>query len=88
MNHPACCPHPDTCRLSYVEHLRGFVIGAAAIPSRAVHRTPGLPDEPAVRTAARNRSMEADCDSYKRLRKSGLRPGFRGAAQHERSLGG
>lgn len=89
MSHPACCPDPDTCQLAYVEHLRGFVIGAAAIPSRAVNRTPGQPDEPATRTHARERRWQADHDAYRTLRRSGHRPkSIAGSAARVRELGG
>ena len=87
--HPACCKNPDTCTLSYADHLRGVVLGAAAIPTRATHRTPGQVDEPAVETLRRNKRVSADHAAYKRLRDNGVRDApFRGAAAHERQLGG
>lgn len=72
--HPAACPNPETCELSYVEHLRGFGLTASAIPSRAVHRTPGQPDEPATETAAREKRLVKDLAAYKSLRRQGYRP--------------
>lgn len=89
MSHPACCKNPDTCRLSYVEHLQGFVIGADAIPTRATHRTPGQPDEPAIETSRRNKRVAADVAAFKRLKQHGVKDApFHGAAAHERRLGG
>lgn len=80
MSHPACCPDPDTCDLSYSAHLVGFGLSARAIPSRAIHRTPGQPDEPAVETAERERRWSKDLDAYKSLRQQGYRPrSFKGA---------
>ncbi len=88
MSHPASCTDPD-CELSYREHLLTVGIAATALPSRAVHRTPGQPDEPVTETARRDKAIRADVDSYARLRRSGERGmPFRGAAAHERSLGG
>lgn len=73
--HPACCPNPDTCDLtSYRDHLVGFGLSASAIPSRAVHRTPGQPDEPATETAAREKRLVRDLAAYKSLRQQGYRP--------------
>jgi len=85
--HPACCRHPETCTLSYVEHLRGFVIGVDAIPTRAMHRTPGQPDEPASETSARQKRWDRDLPAYKRLRNAGMEAPISGAAKYERSLG-
>jgi len=87
VNHPECCTNPDTCQLSYVDHLRGFALTAAAVPSRAVTRNPGLPDEPAARTLAREKRWERDLPAHKRLRESGHQAPLNGAAQYERSLG-
>jgi hypothetical protein len=80
--HPASCKNPDTCDLSYVEHLRGFVIGVDAIPSRAVTRNKGMDDEPSTVTRARERRMSEDMPAYRRLRADGLHPrSVRGAAR-------
>jgi hypothetical protein len=72
--HPACCPDPETCTLAYRDHLVGFGLSASAVPSRAVHRTPGQPDEPATETAAREKRLVRDLAAYKSLRKQGYRP--------------
>lgn len=72
--HPAACPNPETCELSYRDHLVGFGLSASAIPSRAVHRTPGQPDEPATETAAREKRLVRDLAAYKSLRQQGYRP--------------
>ena len=78
--HPACCPNPDTCDLAYRDHLVGFGLSASAVPSRAVHRTPGQPDEPATVTAEREKRWTRDLDAYKSLRRQGYRPrSFKGA---------
>ena len=89
MSHPESCKNPDTCTLSYREHLVGFVLGASAIPSRAIHRTPGQVDEPAWRTEARERRWEADMPAFKRMHDAGRTPEhIDGSAELERSLGG
>lgn len=31
-DHPACCPDPKNCTLSYIEHLQGF--GGNTTPKR------------------------------------------------------
>lgn len=72
--HPAACKNPDTCQLRYVEHLRGFVIGVDAIPTRAVTRNRGMDDEPSTLTRAREKAMERDLPAYKALRRQGYRP--------------
>jgi hypothetical protein len=74
MSHPQSCRNPDTCPLAYVEHLRGFVIGVDAIPSRAVTRTKGMDDEPSSVTRAREKAWERDRPAYKELRRQGYRP--------------
>jgi hypothetical protein len=74
VSHPAACRNPESCDLSYVEHLRGFVIGVEAMPTRAVHRTPGLPDEPAVETNARQRRWDRELDAFKTLCVGGAEP--------------
>jgi hypothetical protein len=73
-SHPECCPNPDTCTLTYREHLNGFGLSALAVPSRAVNRTPGHKDEPVTQTLTRERRWERDMDAYKRLHREGLRP--------------
>lgn len=94
-NHPASCKDPDNCDRSYVEHLRGFVLGVAAIPTRAVNRTPRSasgykpPDEPAIRTLERQKRWDADLPAFERLHKAGQTPDrIDGSAAVERSLGG
>jgi len=74
MTHPQSCRNPETCDLSYVEHLRGFVIGVGALPTRGVHRSPGQPDEPAWRTQARERRWDKDMPAFARLVKDGVTP--------------
>jgi hypothetical protein len=73
-HHPASCKTPDTCTRTYREHLLGFVIGANALPTRGVHRTPGMPDEPAWQTEARERRWDKDMPAFKRLCQDGLEP--------------
>jgi hypothetical protein len=86
MPHPASCKNPDTCTLSYREHLVGFVIGANALITRGVHRTPGLPDEPAYVTEQRERRWAKDLPAYARLVKDGLEPAsIDGAARLEQT---
>jgi hypothetical protein len=74
MSHPQSCRNPEGCHLSYVEHLRGFVIGVDALPTRAVHRSPGQRDEPAWRTAARERRWAKDMPAFKSLIEQGYDP--------------
>lgn len=89
MSHPASCPNPADCDLSYREHLDGFVIGAAAIPSRAVTKTPGQPDEPSTRTLAREKRWARDHRAYRELRRAGIRPAsVAGSDSRVRELGG
>lgn len=84
MPHPECCKEPDTCQLSYVQHLRGFVLGVDAIPTRAVTRNKGVPDEPSTVTRKREKQLVKDRDAYKRLRRDGLHPrALKGAARLE-----
>ena len=72
--HPACCNTPDTCTLTYVQHLQGVGVGASAIPNRAVNRTPGSPDEPAIQTHIREKRWQRDMAAFRRLSKDGLTP--------------
>lgn len=95
MAHPQSCKNPETCTLTYREHLVGFVLGVNAIPSRAVHRTPPAvngyqpPDEPAAVTEARQRRWDIDGAAFKRMKEAGLQDvPLDGAADYERSLGG
>lgn len=80
MSHPQCCKNPETCTLTYVEHLRGFQLGVNAIPTRAVHRSRRSdtgykpPDEPAVRTEARERRWSKDLPAFKELVRQGYNP--------------
>jgi len=74
MSHPTSCADPGTCSLSYREHLLGIGIAAKALPTRAVHRTPGQPDEPAWRTEARERRWAKDMPAYKALVDQGYEP--------------
>lgn len=89
MNHPASCKTPDTCTLTYREHLDGFVIGVAAIPSRAVTRTEGQPDEPSTRTREREKRWVRDHQAYRELRRAGLRPkSVSGSDRRVKEIGG
>lgn len=74
ISHPACCKNPEGCQLSYVEHLRGVILGVEAIPSRAVHRSPNVADEPAVDTSERTKRWAREADAYKTLRRAGYQP--------------
>lgn len=85
MSHPQCCKNPDTCTLTYVEHLKGFGLSAMAIPSRAVTKTEGLPNEPTSQTIIREKRWDRDIAAYKRLHAEGLRPRrMEGSAARER----
>lgn len=88
MTHPASCTDPS-CTLTYRDHLVGIGIAAAALPTRAVTRNAGQPDEPSTVTRAREKRIEADLPAYKRMRDAGLRPRSTvGAQAAERRLGG
>lgn len=85
MNHPASCKDPDNCDLSYADHLRGFGLTAAATPNRAVTRTPGMPDEPAIQTHIREQRFQRDNAAFRRLTAQGLMPPqINGSALRER----
>lgn len=73
-HHPSCCKDPDTCTLTYVQHLQGVGISANAIPNRAVTRTPGSPDEPTTQTLVREKRWQRDMAAFRRLHKDGLTP--------------
>jgi hypothetical protein len=73
-SHPQCCRDPLTCTLTYREHLYGFGLSAKAVPTRAINRTPGHPDEPVTQALIREKRWERDHEAYKRLYKEGLRP--------------
>ncbi|NIR34904.1 MAG: hypothetical protein GWN07_02305 [Actinobacteria bacterium] len=89
MTHPECCTNPHDCTLSYREHLTGFGIGVDAVPSRAVTRTPGQPDEPCTTTRQRETTWAADHDAYRQLRRAGIRPeSIQGSADRVKGLGG
>lgn len=64
--HPACCPNPDVCELTYRQHLLGFGVAAAAIPSRTSEDTLGA--------LVREKRWERDMKAYKNLRADGLQP--------------
>ena len=84
MSHPAGC-HDPACTLTYREHLLTVGIATAALPTRAVTRTEGQPDEPSFQTAARQRRFDRDIPSYKRLTEAGaILPSVDGAACRER----
>jgi hypothetical protein len=88
MSHPSSCQDPD-CTLSFREHLLSIGIAAAAMPTRAVHRTPGQVDEPAWRTQAREDRWAKDMPAFKRLHDAGQTPDhIDGSAALEQSLGG
>jgi hypothetical protein len=74
MSHPSSCKDPDNCSLTYREHLLGIGLSCTAIPSRAVTRTPGLPNEPAIQTHIRERRWSRDIAAYRRLHAQGYRP--------------
>lgn len=79
MTHPACCRDPESCDLSYADHLRGFGLSATAIPHRAVTRTKAengvrVPDEPTAQTLIREKRWERDMPAFKRLAQQGLTP--------------
>ena len=85
MNHPACCKNPDSCTLTYREHLVGVALASDAIPTRRlVTRHEGTHDENVSVTKARERRLERDLPAYKRLRQDGLYPrSVKGSARLE-----
>lgn len=70
MGHPQSCKDED-CTLTYVEHLRGFSVSAAATPNRRPH---------AASTITKDRVLDRDLDAYKRLRQSGVQPPHTGGS--------
>ena len=64
-NHPACCLNPDTCTLSYREHLSGFSVASAATPNRRAE---------SHANNTREGRWHRDMGAYKRLRENGLQP--------------
>lgn len=74
MNHPSCCSNPDTCTLSYRDHLAGFGVSAMATPSRGVNKSKGVPDEPLSQALIRERRWDRDMAAFKRLHNDGLTP--------------
>lgn len=84
MSHPQSCKDPN-CALSYRDHLITINLGAKAVPTRAINRTPDQPDEPLVNALNREKRWERDIDAFKRLHQEGLRPPrVDGAALRER----
>jgi hypothetical protein len=83
--HPACCKNPESCTLTYREHLVGVGLSSDATPTRrAVNHIKGLPDEPVSVTKAREKRLERDLPAYKRLRQDGLHPrSVKGSARLE-----
>jgi hypothetical protein len=93
MSHPQSC-HDPNCRLTYRQHLLSVGIAAAALPTRAVHRSPRSdsgykpPDEPAWRTEARERRWAKDMPAFERLQKAGHSDApLEGAAAYEQAVG-
>lgn len=64
-NHPTSCRSPESCDLSYADHLRSIAISAAATPTRR-------PDT--ASTIVKDRVLDRDLDAYKRLRRDGVQP--------------
>lgn len=64
-NHPASC-QDENCTLTYREHLVGFGIACAAIPTRTSDDT--------LATMVREKRWERDMQAYKNLRADGLEP--------------
>ena len=65
--HPECCKDPENCNLTYVQHLQGIRIAAAATPTQ----TDAMET---VRTNIREKRLTRDRDAYKRLRNDGYQP--------------
>lgn len=65
MSHPSSCKHPDTCTLSYRDHLLGISITSTALPSR-------FPE--AARTNIREKRWARDIPAFKRLHAEGVSP--------------
>lgn len=72
--HPASCKSPETCDLSYRDHLTGFGVSAWATSSGLVNRSEGLPDEPLSQTLIREKRWDRDMEAFKRLHDEGLTP--------------
>lgn len=73
-NHPACCPDPSTCSLTYKQHLVGFGVSATAMPNRLLNKTEGAPDEPLSQTLLREQRWSRDMAAFKRLSDQGVTP--------------
>lgn len=85
MTHPYACKNPETCTLSYRDHLLGFGVSANAVPSRFLNKTPGQPDEPLTQTLIREKRWDRDMAAFKRLADEGLPPPqIDGSAARER----
>lgn len=85
MNHPASCPNPDDCTLSYRDHLAGFGVSCMATPNRGLNKSPGQPDETALQATIREKRWDRDMAAFRRLHKDGLTPPqINGSAFRER----
>ena len=88
MGHPSSCTDPD-CTLIYAAHLRDLQISPAAMPSRAVNRTKGKPDEPLTATHERQARWDREDTAFETLCKGGAEPDSLAAAPARlRELGG
>jgi hypothetical protein len=63
-HHPESCTD-ESCTLAYVDHLRGFMVSAAATPNRRPE---------SARTLVKDRQWDRDLDAYKRLRQDHVQP--------------
>lgn len=78
MSHPQSCKNPESCQLSYVEHLRGFAIASGAMPTRR-----GASEVQAVNI--REKRWQRDMDAFMRLHREGhTPPKIDGSALRER----
>lgn len=88
MSHPTSCTDPD-CDLTYAGHLRGLNISPSALPTRAVNRTNGKPDEPLTVTHERQRRWDREHGAFETLCKGGAEPATLAEAPTRlRELGG
>lgn len=89
MNHPSSCTDPHCALPSYAAHLRGIQISPAAVPSRAINRSPGQPDEPVTVTREREHRWDRENRAYRTLCASGIVPDtLAEAPKRLRELGG
>lgn len=89
MNHPTSCTDPACALPTYAAHLRDLQVSPAAMPTRAVNRTKGKPDEPLAVTHERQSRWDREDAAFETLCKGGAEPESLAAAPARlRELGG